>query len=158
MKSKRQFIISGQHRRLQRLWQFFFTGWGLIFVVTLVAGGILNNNILWTPISAVNMTDITKNQFKMENPAFSGMDKDGNPFSIRAAAARQEYDDEDKIFLNKIVARIVHIDRGAKITDNITADNGVFDRVKNTVTLTGNVRVDSSNGDKVRTKEMVIRL
>lgn len=104
------------------------------------------------------MTDITKNQFKMENPAFSGMDKDGNPFSIRAAAARQEYDDEDKIFLNKIVARIVHIDRGAKITDNITADNGVFDRVKNTVTLTGNVRVDSSNGDKVRTKEMVIRL
>ena len=33
-----------------------------------------------------------------------------------------------------------------------------YNKTKKIITLTGNVRVDSSNGDKVRTDDLVIRL
>ncbi|MDR1206920.1 MAG: LPS export ABC transporter periplasmic protein LptC [Rickettsiales bacterium] len=158
MKSNRQFLISGRHKRLQRLWQFFFTGWGLVMLLALFAGAVLNKTLLWTPISAINMNDIAKNQFKMENPTFAGLDKDGNPFSIKADSARQEYEDQDKVFMTRVRARIVHVDKGAKITDNIKASHGMYDSVKRSVTLTGDVQVNSSNGDEIRTKEMVIQL
>ncbi|MBQ2005873.1 MAG: LPS export ABC transporter periplasmic protein LptC [Alphaproteobacteria bacterium] len=44
------------------------------------------------------------------------------------------------------------------MTDNITANRGQYNRTKKTITLTGNVNVDSSNGDRLRTDELVIRL
>jgi lipopolysaccharide assembly outer membrane protein LptD (OstA) len=44
------------------------------------------------------------------------------------------------------------------VTDNIVADAGQYNRAAKTITLDGNVRIDSSNGDKIRTKELVIKL
>jgi len=158
MKDRRQFIISGRHRRLQRLWQFFFTGWGLVMLAALAAGSILNKELLWTPITAINMSDIARNQFKMENLSFAGLDQKGNPFSIKTQTARQEYDNPDLIIMTNIVARTVRIDNDRKVTDDISADHGVFDKVKKNATLTGNVRVDSDNGDSLRTNELVIQL
>ena len=124
----------------------------------LAAGAILNKNLLWTPISAINMNDIAKNQFKMTNPSFAGLDKSGNPFAIRADAARQEYDDQDHVFMSVVHARVVHMDKDKKITDNITSATGMYDKISREITLSGDVRVDSSNGDKIRTKELVIQL
>ena len=158
MKSRRHFIISGRHRRLQRLWQFFFTGWGLVLLAALVAGAALNKNLVWTPISAINMSDIARNQFKMENLAFAGLDRDGNPFNIKAKTARQEYDEPDKIFMNAVKGIITRNSDDKKITDNISADSGIYDKVKKSVTLKGNVSVDSDNGDTLRTNELVINL
>ncbi|MCL2537921.1 MAG: hypothetical protein FWE52_00345 [Alphaproteobacteria bacterium] len=158
MTQRRQLIISGQHRRLQRLWQFMFTGWGLVLVAALVAGAVLKNNLLWTPITAVNMSDVTRNQFKITNPTFAGTDKNGHPFSIHAREAHQEFDSPDKIFMAVVRATTVRFENSKKITDNIRADKGVYDRAQNTMLLSGNVSVDSSNGDKIRTREMVIRL
>jgi hypothetical protein len=37
----RNFIIFSKHRRLTRLWQFFFTGWGLVMVAVLAAAPLL---------------------------------------------------------------------------------------------------------------------
>ncbi|MCL1786171.1 MAG: LPS export ABC transporter periplasmic protein LptC [Alphaproteobacteria bacterium] len=158
MKSKRHFIISGRHRRLQRLWQFFFTGWGLVMLCALVAGAILNQNLMWTPIRSVNMADIMQNQFKMENLSFAGIDKNGHPFVLKSDVARQKYDHPDKIFMDAVTARIVRIVDGISITDDIKADSGVFDRAERTATLSGNVVIDSNNGDKLRTNELLIRL
>ena len=95
---RRTFIIFTKHRRLQRLWQFFFTGWGLIMVAALVAGALFTHQLLWTPISAVNMHDIATNQFKMTGASFAGLDREGNPFKLRAASARQEYDKPNVVF------------------------------------------------------------
>ncbi|MCL2339208.1 MAG: hypothetical protein FWC51_04640 [Proteobacteria bacterium] len=155
---RRQLLITGRHRRLQRLWQFIFTGWGLVMLAALAAGAILNKNLLWTPISAINMNEIAKNQFKMTNPSFAGLDKNGNPFAISSRDARQEYDDQNRVFMSVVQARVVHVDKGQKITDNITSATGIYDKTTREITLTGNVAVDSSNGDKIRTKELVIQL
>lgn len=157
-KDKRSFIIFSKHRRLKRLWQFFFTGWGLVMVAALVAGSLFTKQILWTPISAINMTDIVTNQFKMSGASFVGTDKNGEPFKLRAKTGYQEYDNPDIIFMNSVSGTFSRKNGGTKITDNITARSGQYNRTEKTITLHGNVHIDSSNGDKLRTDELVIRL
>lgn len=127
-------------------------------VAALVAGSLFTKQLLWTPISAINMTDIVSNQFKMSGASFVGTDKNGRPFKIRARTGRQEYDSPDIIFLDQVDGVITRQSGTQDITDNIVAQRGQFNRAKKTITLTGNVRVNSSNGDKLRTDELVIRL
>ena len=156
--SSRNFLISSGHKRMQRLWQFVFAGWGLVLIAALIAGSMIGRNLRWMPISGINLSDVMKNQFKMENPSFSGMDKDGNPFSIKADSARQEYEVQDFVFLTGIRAKTTRIDKGQKITDNITAKTGKYNKAEKNVTLYGNVRVNSSNGDQLFAEELVIKL
>lgn len=127
-------------------------------VAALVAGSLFTKQILWTPISAINMTDIVSNQFKMSGASFVGTDKNGEPFKLRAQTGYQEYDNPDIIFMDTVSGTIRRTTNNTKITDNITANRGQYNRTKKTITLTGNVRVDSSNGDRLRTDELVIRL
>lgn len=155
---KRNFIIFFKHRRLKRLWQFFFTGWGLVMLAALIAGSLFTRQLLWTPISAINMTDIVTNQFKMSNAEFSGTDTNGEPFEIRATSGRQEYNQPNIILLDNVSGTVTRVSNNAKIIDNIAADTGRYDRTQKTITLLQNVRIDSSNGDKIRTDELVIKL
>ena len=156
--SKRHFIIQSKHRRLKRLWQFFFTGWGLVMIASLIAGSLFTKQLLWTPISAINMSDIVTNQFKMSNASFVGTDKNGQPFKLHAKIGYQEYENPDIVFMETVSGKINRISDGKVITDNITAKTGQYNQTKQTVTLIGDVHVDSSNGDKIRTKELVIKL
>ena len=127
-------------------------------VAALIAGSLFTRQLLWTPIAAINMTDIVSNQFKMSNAEFSGTDTNGEPFYIKAASGRQEYNQPNVILLEKVSGNTIRISNGKKIKDDIIADHGQYDRVKKTITLKGNVSVDSSNGDKIRTKELVVKL
>ena len=155
---RRTFIIFTKHRRLQRLWQFFFTGWGLIMVAALVAGALFTHQLLWTPISAINMQDIATNQFKMTNAAFTGIDRDGNPFKIHANTARKEYDNPDVVFLDTVSGTITRSVDGKNETTNISARSGQYSIKNRSIKLTGNVRVDSTTNDKMLTDELVIKL
>ena len=104
------------------------------------------------------MTDIVSNQFKMSGASFVGTDKIGEPFKLRAKTGYQEYDNPDVIFMDTVSGTLRRTTNEVKVTDNITANRGQYNRRKKTITLSGNVRVDSSNGDKLRTDELVIRL
>ena len=147
--NSRNFIIFSKHKRLTRLWQFFFTGWGLVMVAILVAAPFLTKQILWTPIQAVNMRDVVTNQFKMTNASFSGTDKDGNPFKLHAVSGHQEYRKPDIVFLDKISGTITRQTSKGKNTEKISANTGQFNHKEKVLTLTGNVRINSSNGDKI---------
>jgi len=155
---RRNLIIISKHKRLTRLWQFFFTGWGLVMVAILVAAPFLTKQILWTPIRAVNMRDVVTNQFKMTNASFSGTDKDGNPFKIHAVSGHQEYGKPDIVFLEKPSGIITRKTSNGKTTDKVSSNSGQFNHKENVLTLIGNVRINSSNGDKIITDKMVIRL
>ena len=155
---RRNFIIISKHKRLMRLWQFFFTGWGLVMVVVLVTAPLFTKQILWTPITAINMKDIVSNQFKMTNASFVGTDKDNNPFKIHAVSGYQEYDNPDVVFLEKPSGTIVRSTDKGKITDNIRANRGQFNHREKVLTLFENVRVDSSDGNKFLTDKLVIKL
>ena len=155
---RRNFIIISKHKRLMRLWQFFFTGWGLVMVVVLVTAPLFTKQILWTPITAVNMRDVVTNQFKLTNANFSGIDKDGNPFKIHAVSGHQEYNKPDIVFLEKPSGVITRSTAEGKRTDKISAKRGQFNHKEQILTLIGHVTVNSSNGDKILTDEMVIKL
>lgn len=155
---KRNFIIFQKHRRLTRLWQFLFTGWGLVMIAALVAGALFTKQLLWTPISAINMVDITSNQFKMTNANFSGTDKNGNPFTINAKTGRQEYNEPNMIYLDVVNGTTVRQENGKPVTDKIRANHAIYNQDKRNIKLFGDVHIDSSNGDKITTKEMVIKL
>ncbi len=157
-KDKRNFIIFTKHRRLTRLWQFFFTGWGLVMVAALVAGALFSRQLLWTPISAINMADIVTNQFKMSNASFYGTDTNGEPFHVRARSGHQEYDAPNIILLDQVSGQVTRKSGGKKIIDNITARRGRYNKTDKTFTLLGDVHIDSSNGDKLITNELVIKL
>lgn len=154
----RNFIIFKKHRRLTRLWQFLFTGWGLVMVAALAAGAVFTKQLIWTPISAINMVDITSNQFKMTNANFAGTDQNGNPFSIHAKTGRKLYDNPDIIYLDAVSGTTVRKVDGKSVTDNIRANSAEYNQTRRSIRLIGNVSVDSSNGDKTRTQEMVIKL
>ena len=157
-KDKRNFIIFSKHRRLKRLWQFFFTGWGLVMVVALIAGSLLTRELLWTPISAINMADIVTNQFKMSNASFAGTDQNGEPFKLRAATGRQEYDNPDIIYLDSVSGNAVRFQDGQRVKYDFTANTGEYNRRLKNIRLIGNVKIFISNGDKIFTDEMVIKL
>ena len=127
-------------------------------VVALVAGVLFTKQLLWTPISVINMTDIVTNQFKMSGASFVGTDKNGQPFKLQAKTGYQAYENPDVVFMDAVSGTVSRETGGARITDNIVADKGQYNRKDKTISLTGNVRVDSSNGDKIRTDELVIKL
>ena len=127
-------------------------------VAALVAGALFTHQLLWTPISAVNMKDIATNQFKMTDASFSGLDRDGNPFHINAKTARQEYDQPDIVFLDTIRGRITRKIDGKLETNDVSAKQGQYNIKQKKVTLSGNVYLRSTTGDKVLTDEMVIKL
>ncbi len=127
-------------------------------VAALVAGALFTKQLLWTPISVINMADIVTNQFKMSNAAFVGTDKNGEPFKLRARVGYQEYDSPDIVYMDTVSGTVSRVMGGAKIIDNIVAKQGQYNRKNKTITLMGDVRVDSSNGDKLRTDELVIKL
>ena len=104
------------------------------------------------------MRDVVSNQFKMTNAYFTGTDKNNNPFKIHAESGRQEYNRPDIIFLEKPSGTITRISDNKKIVDKISATRGQFNHKEKVLTLLGNVRVYSSNGDKMETEKLVIRL
>ena len=157
-KNKRSFIIIRKHRRWQRLWQFFFTGWGLVMVAALVAGALFTRQLLWSPISAINMTDVVSNQFKMSGASFQGTDSNGEPFKITAASGRQEYDKPDIIFLEKVSGFTTQIQNGKKTVYNFSAAAGEYNRVTKTIKMIGNVRIKSNDGNELQTNELVVKI
>ena len=158
IRNKRNFIIFSKHRRWQRLWQFFFTGWGLVMVAALVAGALFTKQLLWSPISAINMRDVISNQFKMSGASFAGVDKNGEPFKVTAEVGHQQYDTPNIIYLEKVAGYTTQIKDGKKVVYNFSADNGEFNRNSKKITLMGNVHIKSNDGSELDTNELVVKL
>ena len=158
-KDKRNFIIVSRHRRWQRIWQFFFTGWGITMIAALVAGALFTRELLWTPISIINMTDVMQNQFKMSGATLSGIDSKGDPFQITATSGRLEYGHPDVVILEKISGYTTQMQNGKKDVLNFSADGGKYDIKTKVLQLLGNVNIISKNDEhKIQTPELILRI
>ncbi len=127
-------------------------------LVALIAGSLFTRELLWTPISAINMTDIVTNQFKMSNASFAGTDQNGEPFRVHAKTGRQEYDNPNIIYMDSVSGNATRIQDGERVKYDFVANTGEYNRQKKNIRLIGDVRVYISNGDKIFTDEMVIKL
>lgn len=157
-KNKRNFIIAGRHRRWQRLWQFFFTGWGITMIAALVAGALFTHQLLWTPISIISMTDVMQNRFKMSGASLAGTDSKGNPFQINAATGRLEYDRPDTVIFENINGNMTKMYHGKKDFVKFSADGGEYEIKTKILHLIGNVNIISQEQGLIQTSELTITL
>ena len=87
-----------------------------------------------------------------------GTDKKGEPFTITAKSGIQKYNSPDIVYLDTINGSMVRYSNNNRIVDTISARHGEYNRTKKNVKLTGNVTINSSNGDNLKTNELVIKL
>lgn len=104
------------------------------------------------------MTDIVTNQFKMSNASFAGTDQNGEPFKLQAATGRQEYNNPDIIYMDTVSGNATRIQDGQRVKYDFTAHQGEYNRKQKNIRLIGDVKIFISNGDKIFTDEMVIKL
>ena len=149
-------FLSGRHRRLSRLWQSFFAGWGLFFAIVLAASPFIFKNISWTIIDSVDFEGIQTNNLSMTNLVIRGIDKNGAPFSVAAKSALQKFAEPGVIYFTNLKAATERITAGKKIKDDITARTGRF--LKDKIVLAGDVFVRSSDGRTASANEMEIDL
>ncbi len=157
-KSNRSFMVLNQHTRWKRIWRFLFTGWGLIMIGALISGAIFTKQILWTPISVINMADVVSNQFKISDAHFSGTDQNGEPFELYAVWAKQEYNEPDIVQAYEINGTFIRIDNDKKITDKIKSDWAEYNKKTKKIKFYDNVNVKSDNGDTIITDELIIQM
>ncbi len=104
------------------------------------------------------MTDIVTNQFKMSNASFAGTDQNGEPFQLMAKTGRQEYDNPDIIYMDSVSGNAIRVQDGERVKYDFVANTGEYNRKAKNIRLIGNVKIYISNGDKIFTDEMVIKL
>ena len=128
-------------------------------IAALVAGALFTRELLWTPISIINMTDVMQNQFKMSGATLTGLDSKGDPFQITATSGRLEYERPDIVILEKISGYTTQMQNGKKDVLNFSADGGKYDIKTKVLQLLGNVNIISKNdGHKIQTPELILRI
>ena len=83
----------------------------------------------------------------MADPKLDGFNKDGQPYSMRAARAIQDLTDQSVIQLEGISAELPV---GNGVSAAVKAARGTFDRSKNTVDLTSEVTVVTTDGTSAK--------
>lgn len=127
-------------------------------IAALVAASLFTKQLLWSPIGAINITDVVSNQFKMSGASFFGLDSDGEPFQVNARSGYQEYNNPDLIFLDTVSGHVTKKQDGKKTVHKFSSKNGEFNRVTKTIKLIGDVRILSDNGNNIQTNELVIKI
>jgi lipopolysaccharide export system protein LptC len=99
--------------------------------------------------------DALANDPRLTRPEFSGMTDDGAAITVAAATARPGKTANDPMTADEVIA-VYQSESGKRIT--IQARTGSFGNAGNSLTLTGDVVVATSDGYHLRSQEMVSAL
>ena len=127
-------------------------------VATIVAGIFFTKQLVWTPLSFVDLGEIMNNQLTITEASFAGLDKNKEPFNVKIAKAYKENNNSDVLFIENIEGNVVRFNKDKKINSKITALKGKYLIKEKKLIFFGDVNVISSNGDKLFTKELIIKL
>ncbi len=89
------------------------------------------------------------------NPRYNGATADGSPFSISADIARPDGPDPVEIALEKVAGTF-----GVSSDNSIAAraNDGIYNRIENTVQFSGDVTVESGDGYRMRSNSAEVDL
>jgi lipopolysaccharide export system protein LptC len=90
---------------------------------------------------------------RMDNPRFTGVMKDGRDFLITAATATRDPKDADQIFLTSPQLTRGY---GSPAPTHVVAHNGTYQEEKNSLLLTGDVKIDNGQGYKFASQKALI--
>lgn len=121
--------------------------------ILVLAGGALSWTVLRTIISGVEREASQSREIRLDNPVFHGQDALGRSFVIGAEGAVR--DPETGFF--RLNGPVLRLNLGGDAVTELTADAGVYDQAKKTVTLGANVRiVDADSGFRLTSPEAVV--
>lgn len=121
--------------------------------ILLLAGGALSWTVLRTVISGVERKASETREVRLDNPVFHGQDAAGRSFIIGAEGAVR--DPATGFF--RLNGPVMRLNLGGDAVTELTADAGIYDQTRKTVTLGANVRItDADSGFRLTSPEAVI--
>lgn len=139
-----------RRRRLVRVRRFRR---GLPLVAAVVVG-LIAAQVAWRGVAGLAAKSApTESGVRMVNPSFSGLGKDGARYLVTAKSGERDPADPALI---KLDAPIVTIGQPGGRTSRTQSNAGVFREDKMTLTMTGEVKGERSNGDRFVADDVVI--
>ncbi len=143
------------YSRFVRMMKFILPAVALALVVLVIAWPYLQSNDLRFQLNFAALNAGQTEDPSMVNPRYLGLDKDNQAFSITADLARKLTEKEADVELEMPKADIA-LEDGTWLV--LTAENGIFKRLKNTLDLTGAVNLFHDSGFEFRTAKAQIDL
>lgn len=125
----------------------------LPILIVVLAGGALTWTVFRTVMSGVERKASQSREVRLDNPMFHGQDAQGRSFLIGAQGAVRD-PNTGHFRLNGPVLRL---NLGGRKVTQMTADAGIYDEAKRTVTIGPNVKItDGGSGFTLVTPEAVV--
>ena len=139
-----------------------FVQWVKI-ILPLMALGLLSTLFLFSrtinPEDAIPFADIDVEQIAKEQslaaPKFSGVTSDGSTVSVRAESARPDLTDSRRLSAETVSAEVLTTS-GLQV--DVMANEALYDGGSDTLSLSGQVRVETSTGYTLETETLVADL
>jgi LPS export ABC transporter protein LptC len=116
--------------------------------------------IIWPQLSNIAEAPLTKDDLTalqeaereniLLNPVFNTLDAKQRPLSISAAEARQNRDEQDKIYMAQPRAAIIEDNRHL----NLSSGHGIYDQANETLILIDAVKMKDNQGNVLSTEKL----
>lgn len=142
------------NRRSRSRWPARLLQFGLLLAAVAIVAAIFlarPGTVEDGPISAADILEMTTTG-RLSNPTFSGSTPQGEPINLRAAEARPDGLDLNRVELTELEGDVT-MEGGRVVT--LTAVTGLYDRSQNRVEGGGGVVIATSDGFRFTTESVV---
>lgn len=138
-----------RHTRFIKFLRFLIPVGSLLTVVGIIVVAVFDPFGRLPKGVSIGAVSFNGSQITMELPKLTGFRKDLRPYEVTASAARQDIRSPSIIDLTDLKARIGMGERGNAL---LTSTGGVYDSTKETLQLSGEVRVRTGDGIELNMK------
>ena len=138
-----------RHTRFIKFLRFAIPAGSLATIVAIIVIAVFDPFGRLPKGVSVGSISLNGSQITMELPKLTGFRKDLRPYEVTASAAKQDIRNPSIIELSELKARIGMGDRGTAL---LTSTNGIYDSNKETLQLSGAVRVRTGDGIELTMK------
>lgn len=130
----------------------YLLGLGILSVIAVV---FLWPDMRKAPATPPDVAGIDTATNRLEHPQFDAVDKDGQPYRLRAQTAIQDKANPDRIDLVAPIG-VIDLKNGKKI--GLVGESGIYAQEKKVMNLSGKVKLIENQGMQLDTQQMTIDL
>ncbi len=142
-----RFLAAGRHSARVRWLKRLIVAFCALAVVVFALVAVFDPFRRLPQSFSVQQTSLNGSRIVMERPRLSGFRDDGRPYDLRAASGVQDIRAPSLVELSEIEAKFDPSDQN---TVHLVAPKGVYDSSRDTMTLDGDIEIDSTTGYDIR--------
>lgn len=142
-----------RHTRFIQFLRFLIPAGSLLTIVGIIIIAVFDPFGRLPKGVSIGSIALNGSQITMELPKLTGFRKDLRPYEVTANAARQDIRNPQIIDLTDLKARIGMGDRGNAL---LTSTGGIYDSTKESLQLSGEVRVRTGDGIELNMKSAFV--